>query len=110
METIFDIYKDLYTKQSGGSLCDRPEFQKIWNTYMMAKILRMNPETVNLALKVQLLERAGFLPKDIYLFLYARLPQKFRAPFFKFIKRPKKETENKKSKNSKTDEEGYLII
>lgn len=114
LTTIFDIHSDLYTKRSGGTLCDDDSFKRIWSTFMLTRILRMNPSTINLALRVQELEKAGLTPKDIYLFLYARIPRRAKAPYFQFIKKPKKAEEKKKKVKTKggyeVDGDGFMDI
>ena len=108
LKTIYDIYKDLFTKKSGGKLCEDFNFDRVMNPFMIARLLRMHDSYVNLALIVSTNARI-WTKKDVYLFLFKNLPKLRSAPYADYIKR-KKSDQSKEGKAREVDEEGFRLI
>ena len=108
LKTIYDIYKDLFTKKSGGKLCEDFNFDRVMNPFMIARLLRMHDSYVNFALIVSANARI-WTKKDVYLFLFKNLPKLRSAPYADYIKR-KKNDQPKEGKVREVDEEGFRLI
>lgn len=108
LKTIYDIYKDLFTKKSKGKLCEDFNFERVMNPFMIARLLRMNDSYVNFALIVT--KNANvWSKKDVYLFLFKNLPKLRSAPYADYIKRKKADTK-KEALAKEVDEEGFRLI
>lgn len=108
LKTIYDIYKDLFTKKSKGRLCEDFNFERVMNPFMIARLLRMNDSYINFALIVT--KNANiWSKKDVYLFLFKNLPKLRSAPYSDYIKR-KKVDAKKETPVQEMDEEGFRLI
>lgn len=88
--TLFDILKDINMGKS-YKLCDRSEFEKVYNDFMVNRYLSMSIETVMVA---EFMNVYNKIPKKAkYLFLTDAVEKKNR--FLKYIKADK-DTEDAK--------------
>ena len=104
IKSSFDIFNDVLTKKSGGTLHLEPEFNKVCSNFMLCRIASMRNELTPL---ISILNKyqSRWTTTEMYLFLYKNIKQTSNV-FTKYIKNPKKETVKEKSKK----ERGYIII
>lgn len=107
LKTIYDIYKDLFTKKSGGKLCEDFNFDRVMNPFMIARLLRMHDSYVKWALIISTNAKV-WSKRDVYLFLFKNLPKLRSAPYADYIKR--KKDDQKEAKAEEVDEEGFKLI
>jgi hypothetical protein len=107
LKTIYDIFKDVFTKKSGGTLHTDFNFEKVMNPFMMARLLRMSDKYVVYANVINRYSQI-WSKEEVYLWLYKNLPKLRSAPYNDYLKKAKKEEEKKKA--TEIDEDGYQMI
>ena len=84
--SVFKIFEDCFTKRSGGTLDEDPEFESAMSNFMLCRIYRMHDFLMQEA--VTLDRYQGTLSKsDFYHLAYSMTPRRSRAPYADFIKR-----------------------
>jgi hypothetical protein len=92
--TFFDILSDILLKKSGGTLCDHPEFKKVFSSYMLCRYLSMRDSLLKYA---ELLNRyqTQIDAEQMYRLAYNIVPKQ-KSGFIKYIKKikPKKQKDS----------------
>ena len=104
LKSSFDIFNDILTKKSGGTLHLDPTFNKVCSNFMLCRIASMRNELTPL---ISILNKyqGKWTPKQMYLFLFKNI-KKTSNVFNKYIKNPKKAKEKSKPKK----EAGFILI
>jgi len=104
IKSSFDIFTDILTKKSGGTLHLDPTFNKICSNFMLCRIASMRDD---LAPLISILNKyqGKWSSKQMYLFLFKNI-KKSSNTFNKYIKNPPKKKEKTQSKK----EAGFILI
>ena len=91
MNNFFDIMSDILLKKSGGTLCDDPDFNKLFSSYMLARYLSMRDELIVYAMIINKYQTV-LEPVQIYQWSYTNIPKQ-KSGYISYIKKPKSKKE-----------------
>lgn len=90
VKTVFDFTKDIYQKPYDpdywNSLSESD--QKSWNSYMIHRIMSMNPELISIVLEIMVTAGNKLTGKELYK-VYSSIVPKSKRSFYKYIKAEK---------------------
>ncbi|HPM74279.1 MAG TPA: hypothetical protein PLA71_00990 [Saccharofermentans sp.] len=92
---FFTILSDILQKNSGGTLHENPEFEKIFSSYMLARYLSMRDSLVVYSMIVEKFQ-SKLTPIQIYKWMYKMVPRQ-NSGFIKYISKPKNKKGEKDS-------------
>lgn len=87
---FFDILRNILAK-GDDELYQHPDFDKVFNSYMLIRYLSMRDSLMPFALIIQDMQKAGINDLQIYKFAYNHIPK--TNPFIKYIKAKKAKNE-----------------
>jgi hypothetical protein len=84
--TIFDCLKEIITTKR-GDLCDHPDFNKTWSTFMVCRYLSMDSRFFDISQTANRMQ-GSLSNEQVYTFLVKHIPKQ-RSSYIKYITKPK---------------------
>jgi len=89
MKSFFDVLKDILTKQSGGTLHLKQNFDSVFSTFMITRYLSMDDSLIEYANQLNKLQQT-LTSAQVYQWCYANIPKR-KNPYIRYISKPKKD-------------------